>query len=137
MLFEFLPDELDFMNRFAARLNTPVIDNTLTIPESVGSGQVKYVNLYPDFNLIIHAYTLNEELIIKRLAPEKPEDTINFLFNINQDLSTLKDPKASSINNELAIRIISHDLASDIRFPHTRRLITWSLVPSGKRLRHF
>lgn len=120
MFFDFQPDELDFMNRFAAKLNTPVIDDTLTIPESVGRGQVKYINLYPDFNLVLHTYTLKEELVINRLAPEKPEDVISFLFNINQDLTGIrmdKGLKGPSARNELAIRIISHDLASDIRFP--------------------
>lgn len=120
MFFEFLPDELDFMNRFAARLHTTVVGDTLMIPEAVGSGQVTCVNLSPDFNLVLHTYTLKEELVIRRLAPEKPEDVISFLFNINQDLTRSRTDKEStepSVTNELAIRIISHDLASDIRFP--------------------
>jgi hypothetical protein len=67
MIFQFTASQhFDFITQFAAQIKVPVRDNFLEIPKSLGEGFVRKVAFGNDFRLLIHRYTLKENLVIKR-----------------------------------------------------------------------
>lgn len=122
MKFEFTANQdFNFLKSFAEKFDLSVCGNKLIIPDSMGEGSIKRIDFAPDFKLLIHNYTFNEEFILKRNAPEKMDDMVliifystalpnNIISNDNYHFTCTK------INNS-AIEISSNDLSSEIRFP--------------------
>lgn len=74
----------------------------------------------PGLKLIIHRYTLKEDLILKRVGIDAPNDLVSVIFHSNEALASVDtgekaDPLSRS--SAFAIQIASTDLNSQIRFP--------------------
>lgn len=125
MLFEFTSKpHFDFLAEFSKQFNIPILDDYLKIPESMGSGYVKKVDLSPDFRLVIHRYKFKEDFTIKRHASIGRIDLISIFFYNNEQLLDLvydaDKPVKFSQNNESAIQLTTSDMNSVIRFPANR-----------------
>ncbi|QES88238.1 helix-turn-helix domain-containing protein [Rhizosphaericola mali] len=121
MLFEFeTSPSFNFLKSFSEKLNLPVGNNYLVIPNYLGKGYIKQITLSNNLKLIIHNYTLIEDLIIKRLAPNKRHDLINIVFSCN-DSTTNKPISAKEQQslppNRYAIQVASSDLDLEVLFP--------------------
>ena len=123
MIFEFAPGPtFNFLDAFARRIGTTLQDTTLTLPPSLGVGTMTSIRLIQDFSLLIHHYTLQEELILRRTIAENAGDRISVLFHVdappdqNQDVDSdaliVRDSRAV-----YAIRITSANINSEMRFP--------------------
>jgi len=125
MLIEFVTHpEFDFLQTFAEALMVPVVDNHLKIPEAIGEGFVRRIDIYPDFRLLIHRYKLNQELILKRIGSKDPASIISVMFYNNEEPISLITNDQEKLNysrfNNRAIQIASNNLDSLITFPaHT------------------
>jgi hypothetical protein len=121
MLFEFVTSpNFNFLNSFAEKLNVQVQNNTLPIPDSLGQGKIRNIDLAPDFKLIIHHYKLKEEFVLKRMGAKHHHDMISIIFNCNEVLvshSTEENEIKFAKNNSFAIQIASTDINSVSRFP--------------------
>ncbi len=121
MLFEFTSGpRFNFLTSFGQQFGIPVQDNTLVIPPGMGTGSIRMIDLGPEFKLLIHQYTFNEEFILKRLPSEQPYDLISIIFHVNDGparLSTPGNDVTLSRTTEFAVQIASADLDSTIRFP--------------------
>ena len=121
MFFEFLPNpQFDFLTSFAQKFNVPIEGNRLIIPAVMGTGSIRRVALMPGLKLIIHRYTLKEDLILKRVGIDAPNDLVSVIFHSNEALASVDtgekaDPLSRS--SAFAIQIASTDLNSQIRFP--------------------
>lgn len=110
----------NFLISFGAQFGIPVQGDTLVIPPSMGQGSIRKIELGPAFKLLIHQYTLNEELVLQRLPAEVPFDLISILFHNNELPISLTTPASRvqlSRTNEFAVQIASADLESVVRFP--------------------
>lgn len=126
MVFEFTATpEFDFLKALAEFLRVPVQNNALQIPDFLGEGFIKKARLTEHLSLIQHRYKLKEELILKRIAPTQPTDSVYILFNINQEAdTTLTGIKEDLIteSNEFAIRITSPNLDSEMLLPRNKEV---------------
>lgn len=122
MIFQFTASwHFDFITQFAERINVPVRDSFLEIPKGMGKGYVRKVTFNNDFRLLIHSYTLNEDLVIKRNPALEENDLRSIFFYNNEQAIELmynNDRRISfSENSEAAIQVTTNDLNSTIRFP--------------------
>lgn len=122
MLIEFVTQpQLDFMALFANALKVQVVDNELQIPAALGAGFVRRVVLNDDFRLLIHRYTLKQDLILKRIGSKDPASFISIIFYSNDEPVTLvtgNQPRQQFTRyNDMAIQIASNNLDSVITFP--------------------
>ncbi|QJD79072.1 helix-turn-helix transcriptional regulator [Spirosoma rhododendri] len=121
MLFEFVSSpHFNFLTSFGQQFDIPVQGDTLVIPPSLGTGTIRKIDLGPEFKLLIHQYTLNDELILKRLPSEQPYDLISIIFHVNDVPARLSTPGSDVVlsrTTEFAVQIASADLTSTIHFP--------------------
>jgi AraC-like DNA-binding protein len=122
MIFEFTAAPgFDFITLFAKQINTPVRDNFLEIPKTLGTGYVRKVGFGDDFKLTIHRYNLNEDLIIKRNPAASVNDVRTIFFYNNTEGFEVRynneENKPFSPKNESSILLSTNDLRTEIRFP--------------------
>lgn len=126
MLFEFAPTaQFSFLEAFARQTGATLQDNTLTLPPALGVGTIKRVRLTPDFSLLLHQYTLIDELILRRTAASHVADRVNVLFQGNTgsfDRSGPADAPPTGQRTEYTVRITSPDVDSELRFPAGRTI---------------
>lgn len=127
MLFEFAPGErFNFLAAFAQQLGSSLQGNTVTLPPWFGVGTIKRVRLSPDFSLLIHQYTLTDELILRRTAADNTADRINVLFEASDRVDG--QPGAADVaptdrRQANTVRITSPDIDSEICFPPRQRIV--------------
>lgn len=125
MIFQFTASpHFDFITQFAGQIGVPVRDDFLEIPKKMGEGYVRKVTFGDDFKLLIHCYTLKEDLVIKRDPAVEKYDLLSLFFYSNEqavELTYSQDHRIPfSQNSDSAIQLTSSDLRSIIRFPaHT------------------
>lgn len=121
MIFEFAPAEkFNFVAAFARWIGTTVYNNVLILPPTLGEGSIRPVRLTPDFSLLIHQYTLSEELILRRTAADNTADQVNVLFQLNAGMEkppAFEDPARTERRTEYIVHITSPDVSSELRFP--------------------
>src|SRR5690606_710661 len=122
MIFQFTASpQFDFITQFAEEINVPVRDHVLEIPKKMGKGYVRRVKFDEDFRLLIHHYTLKEELVIKRNPAVKKNDLRSIFFYSNEQAIDLTYNDDSSVpfsrDSDSAIQVTTNDLSSVIRFP--------------------
>lgn len=125
MTFEFTASRhFDFITEFARQIGAPIENDFIEIPKKMGEGYVRKISFSNDFRLLIHSYTLQEDLIIKRNPAIEKNDLRSIFFYNNEQAVELKynreDRVPFSRNNDSAIQVTTNDLRSSIRFPaHT------------------
>lgn len=122
--------DFDFITQFARQIEMPIHNNLLKIPESMGEGFVRKIMFADDFRLLMHSYTLKEDLVIRRDPTLEMNDFLGiFFYNNEQDLEMKynEDGRISfSRNSQSAIQVTTNDFSSTIRFPantHTRYMV--------------
>lgn len=101
-------------------IGTPLQGDTLILPPTLGVGSIRPIRLTPDFSLLIHQYTLTEELILRRTAADNTADRVNVLFQLNVGIEKppgSEDATRSERRTEYIVHITSPDISSEIRFP--------------------
>ncbi len=121
MILQFTASQhFDFITQFAGQISMPVSDDFLEIPKRMGEGYVRKVTFGNDFRLLIHCYTLKEDLIIKRDPAVEKSDLLSIFFYNNEQAIELTYNKDNSIpfsrNTDSAIQLTTSDLSSTIRF---------------------
>ncbi|MDE1191750.1 MAG: AraC family transcriptional regulator [Arachidicoccus sp.] len=122
MIFEFTskPD-FDFIAEFSAKFKTPIRDNSISIPASIGEGYIKKIEFGEGFKLLIHHYNLIKDFTIKRNAAIVSNDLVSiFFYNNEQPINLVYNdgkPVKFSQTNDSAIQITSSDMNSVIKFP--------------------
>ncbi|GAB3168370.1 helix-turn-helix transcriptional regulator [Telluribacter humicola] len=142
MLLEFTASHhFDFVRQFAELIKVPVRDNFLEIPQTLGEGYIRKVAFGDDFRLMIHRYTLTEDLVIKRNPAVEASDLLSIFFYTNEQPIELRYNNDNSIpfsqKNESAIQVTTIDLSSTIRFPahsHTQYMVVGITVAKLKAL---
>lgn len=122
MIFQFTASpRFDFITQFTKQIDAPVRDNILEIPQNMGDGYVPKVTFNEDFRLLVHRYTLKEDLIIKRHPAAVKNDLRSIFFYNNEHAIQLMYNQDGSIpfsrNNDSAVQITTNDLSSTIKFP--------------------
>ncbi|MBO0936541.1 helix-turn-helix transcriptional regulator [Fibrella sp. HMF5335] len=140
MVFAFAPSEqFNFLSAFGERVGAVLQGNTLTLPSSLGEGSIKRVRLAPGFSMLIHQYTLTEELVLQRLAADNTADRVNVLFQIRTwpaTDATANNATRLTRREEYAVRITSPDINSELRFPPNVALFFTVLSMSRPELRN-
>lgn len=125
MIFQFTASpQFDFITQFARQIKVPVRDNVLEIPKKMGKGYVRKVVFDDNFRLLIHHYTLKEDLVVKRNPAVEKNDLRSIFFYSNEQAVDLTYNDDNSIpfsrDSDSAIQVTTNDLSSVIRFPaHT------------------
>ncbi|CAN5333028.1 AraC family transcriptional regulator [soil metagenome] len=101
-------------------IGTFVENDTVTLPRWLGDGSMKRVRLSPGFSLLIHQYTLIEELRLQRTAADNSANRVNVLFDASdrvsgQPVPTDAMPAEQGLTH--TVRITSPDIDSQLRFP--------------------
>jgi AraC-like DNA-binding protein len=122
MIFEFTSKaNFDFIAEFSAKFKTPIRDNFIALPASIGKGYIKRIEFGEGFKLIIHHYNLTKDFTIKRNAAIERNDLVSiFFYNNEQPIDLFYDenkPVKFSQSNDSAIQITSSDMNSVIKFP--------------------
>lgn len=66
----------DYMNSLSSQLGTPIINNTIQIPDQLGEGTIKSFEIDGNFSLRCYHFTLKHDLSYKWLS--QAEDSPNF-----------------------------------------------------------
>jgi AraC-like DNA-binding protein len=122
MIFEFTAStNFDFIKQFAAQIDVPVRDSLVEIPKKMGEGYIRKVGFGSDFKLMIHRYTLKEDLVIKRNPDVDPNTIRTIFFYSNEEDHELKYNNEENIpfsqKNDSAIQLSTNDIHSTVRFP--------------------
>ena len=122
MTFEFNTDEeFDFFTEFGKKFNIPLCGNRLNIPDEIGKGSLREIIFTPDFKLLIHNYSFNEEFVLKRKAPKTKNDIVAIIFystGLPNNIITNGNSKFRCTKTDRpSIEVSSNDLNSEIRFP--------------------
>jgi len=122
MIFQFTASpQFDFITQFAQQIRVPVRGHVLEIPKKMGKGYVRKVVFDDGFRLLIHHYTLKEDLVIKRNPAVEKNDLRSIFFYSNEqaiDLTYNDDNRVPfSRDSNSAIQVTTNDLSSVIRFP--------------------
>ncbi|AYM99255.1 helix-turn-helix domain-containing protein [Chryseobacterium sp. 3008163] len=122
MIFEFTTAPgFDFITLFSRQINSPVQDNLLKIPKSMGEGYVRRISFGDDFKLTIHRYKLKEDLIVKRNPAETPNNVRTIFFYNNTEERELKyqneENNPFGQQNDAFVLLSTNDLRTEIRFP--------------------
>lgn len=122
MRFEFaITPSFNFLNAFAEQFNVPVFKNSVVIPASMGQGVIKKIDIEPCFKLVIHNYTLAQELYFKRLPSTGSADFVSIIFNSSGVPSGCPHDKEKALQflkkNGSAIQISSIILGTETFFP--------------------
>ena len=121
MEFQFTPyPNFNFLQSFAEEFGIPHTGNTLIIPSELGSGSIRYIEFSPGFKLLFHSYTLVEDFVLKRKAPDKSSELVSMIFYTYEvpGVFRLNDQKLSTSARltHATIEISSIHLNSEIRF---------------------
>ncbi|NIJ53812.1 helix-turn-helix transcriptional regulator [Dyadobacter arcticus] len=127
MTFEFTTKPgFNFLTSFSEQFGVPVTGDRLDIPEEMGSGSIRKVDINEHFKLLIHHYTFKEEFVLRRKAPEEITDLITIIFYSstlpNNQLSNREKSFTCTKINSSSIEVSSNDLNSEIRFPADREI---------------
>ena len=120
MRFSFAPSEqFDFLAAFAHQVGSPLADNVLTLPLWLGVGSINRIRLAPHFSLLIHHYTLTEELILHRTAADNTADRVNVLLQLHTEPAShsLQSAESTDRRADYTVRITSPDINAELRFP--------------------
>ncbi len=133
MVFDFAPGEqFSFLEAFGLRVGASVENDTLTLPPDLGIGTIRRVRLAPEFSLLIHQYTLVDELILRRTAADNAADRVNVLFQGHVRPTTQAgDEPLPHRQADHTVRITTPDINAELRFPP--RVVIVFLVLSMSR----
>ena len=127
MIFEFSVNPgFNFVESFGEKFNIPVFNNSLKIPESLGDGQIKMVDIEPGFKFVLHHYKLKQDFHLKRTGHVENNELISIVFNSNEIPMGINSDRESAIefikNNGSSIQIASTALATETIFPANREI---------------
>jgi len=115
MLFEFSNEDGPvFLESFAESLGTVIKNGTINIPQSLGTGYIRMVDL-GILKLMLNCFTLREELIIRRLSSKHKRGIIILTFQ--HIFHRMPAEKQKTLYLLPSVRISSNDLAMDSLFP--------------------
>lgn len=139
MIFEFtVHPTFNFLASFAKKLNVPVQQNRLLIPQSLGKGFVKKIDIESDLKFVMHSYILNEDFTLKRVEPEHENDLISVVFNSTEIPTHLPSEKSNAVQflkrHGSAIQIASSSLATEAFFPAKSQVYFGVIGISAQRL---
>jgi AraC-like DNA-binding protein len=122
MTFEFTVEAgFSFVQSFGDHFNIPVFNNELKIPEHMGDGHIKMVDVEPGFKFVLHHYTLKENFHLKRNSPVDDNDLISIVFNSNEIPVNATIDREAAVQflktNGSSIQIASTALATETIFP--------------------
>ncbi|MBB6107856.1 AraC-type DNA-binding protein [Mucilaginibacter lappiensis] len=122
MFFEFtVQPGFNFVKSFGEKFNIPVFKNSLKIPDDLGEGYIKMIDIEPGFKLVLHHYTLKQDFHLKRHSPEESTEVISIVFNSNETPTGLAADRENAIqflkNNGSSIQIASTALGTETFFP--------------------
>lgn len=124
MLFEFSPSEkFNFLAAFARHIGTTLEDHTVTLPDWLGVGSIRRVRLAPGFSLLIHQYTLVDELILRRTAADNTADRVNVLFQASDYVGDQTNASSTTYRQDYSVRVTSPDIDSELYFPAGRPIV--------------
>jgi len=140
MVLEFRPDEaFNFITAFAEKFSLPATEDLLVIPEKLGAGSIRKIQLSREIVVVLHRYRLREDLVLKRLSPKRPTDRITLLFypsklpeNTSYSIETGRVVKIPGLN-VATIEIASNDLSSTTTFP-AQKDTSFTVVAISARL---
>ena len=142
MILEFRPyKDFNFITTFAKKFHIPSTETCLVIPRELGEGSIRKIDLSQELIILIHQYRLNEDLILKRLAPENKIDRVTMLFYRSMFpgdtyfSTTQKAVFQGPRLNHSTIEISSNDLNSIVKFPADSN-IHFTVVGISSRLLH-
>ncbi|CAD0003034.1 helix-turn-helix domain-containing protein [Flavobacterium chungangense] len=140
MIFEFTTAYgFDFITLFAKKINVPVRDNFMEIPNAMGEGYVRKVGFGNDFKLTIHRYKLKEDLILKRNPSPESGSVRTFFFYSNRESLEVKydneEDIAFSPKKDSSILLSTNDLQTEIRFPAKSNIQYVVVAIAADRLR--
>ncbi len=106
------------MQDFARCLGTGIENGIISIPEKMGKGYLKFVDL-GSFKLVVNCFTLYEDLVIKRLTARKKKGIV--IMSFHHVLSPRQNEKRTgsvlSYKQMPSVQVASNDLAFDNIFP--------------------
>lgn len=86
----------------------------------MGTGSIRRISLSSGLKLVIHRYKLHQDLILKRVGIDEPNDLISIIFHSNESAASVNTGDTTDLlsrNTAFAIQVASTDLNSQIRFP--------------------
>jgi AraC-like DNA-binding protein len=122
MTFEFVVHpNFNFVESFGEKFNIPVYRDSLKIPEHMGEGYIKKIDVDEGFKFVMHHYTLKQDFHLKRKSPEENNELVSIVFNSNEIPSGVTADRESAIqflkNNGSSIQIATTALSTETFFP--------------------
>lgn len=121
MEYQFTPyPDFNFLQSFAEEFGMHHTGNTLIIPSEMGSGSIRYMEFSPGFKLLFHSYTLFEDFVLKRKAPDKTSELVSMICYTYETLGVYNLSEEGAFSPKrvsgATIELSSIHLNSQIRF---------------------
>ena len=121
MTFEFtVQPDFNFLSTFAQKFNIAVYKNRISMPESIGKGFIRNIEIEDGLKFVLHHYILKQDFHLKRIATEEKNDLISIVFNSNEIPINISDERQTALqflkNNGSAIQISSSVLGTETFF---------------------
>src|SRR5690606_34979676 len=121
MEYQFTPyPDFNFLQSFAEEFGMHHTGNTLIIPSEMGSGSIWYMESSPGFKLLFHSYTLLEDFVLKRKAPDKTSELVSMICYTYETLGVYNLSEEGAFSPKrvsgATIELSSIHLNSQIRF---------------------
>lgn len=82
---------------FSEKLGVPIVNNRISIPPGIGNGFIKMVDIDQFFKMVVHHYTLTEDLHVRRLSQPGPSDMVSIVFNCYEEPAGSPDNSADVV----------------------------------------
>lgn len=139
MKFEFVSGrDFNFIESLAATLGIEANNNCIRLPENMGDGFIKLIQLGPSFLLTIHRCRLKEELIIKRHSSAHAPGIVTIAFYLfDKPVAFLKNTEENEGINLSSIHITSTNMEIETCFQAGKNIHSTVLVISSELLLEF
>lgn len=138
MIFEFVSSrDFNFIEKLAESMGVKPGNNCIRLPENIGNGFFKMVQLGSGFLVMLHRFRLKEELIIKRQSsPNAPKLVTIAFYLFDKPIVYLKNPDAAGINLS-SVHITSTNIELETNFPPGKNIHSTVIILPAELLLEF
>lgn len=112
-------ETFDFAQTFAERFNLRVIGNQVNLPETLGSGFIREVDVDHGIRLCLHQYQLKQPFVLNRLA-SSPQNTLTIKFDGSRFLTDQNGHRPELLfttNRNASVELATSNLFARIKLP--------------------
>lgn len=127
-------ETFDFAQTFAERFNLRVVDNQVNLPETLGNGFIREIDVDNGIRLCLHQYQLKQPFVLNRLA-SSPQNTLTIKFDGSRfltDPNGLRTEPLFTASQNASVELATSNLFARIKLP-AHQLINFLVITISRQ----